>query len=316
MCSSDCAESFDYGTEVTLTAVSTTSSSAFTGWSGACTGTDDCVVTMNAAQQVTATFTLIQHALDVTVAGNGDGSVISTPTGINCGSDCSELYNQGAIVVLYAVSGSSSHFAGWSGACSGTSPCVVPMNAATAVTATFTLNDYDLDVTFAGTGSGSVTSVPDGIDCQSDCNTAFAHGTEVVLTAVTDPGSTFTGWSGACSGTGDCIVTVEAAAEVTATFTINQYNLTVTLDGAGSGSVTSSPTGINCGSDCSETYDYGTEVVLTAVPDANSHLGSWGDACAGTSGLVCTLTVTKDATVTITFVDEYFVYLPIVIKEE
>jgi len=313
MCSSDCTESFDYGTMVTLTAVSDPSSH-FAGWSGACTGTGDCVVTMNAAQQVTATYTLIQHSLTVTVTGNGEGSVISVPTGIDCGADCSELYNQGTVVVLNAVSGPASHFAGWSGACSGTSSCVVPMMEATAVTATFTRNTYDLDVTIVGTGNGSVTSVPAGIDCQGDCSAAFAHGTLVTLTAVPNAGSTFTGWSGACSGTGNCVVTIEAATQVTATFAISQHNFTVSLNGAGSGSVSSSPAGITCGADCAEVYEYGTVVTLTAVPAADSSLGSWGGDCAGTSGLVCTLTVTADTTVTITFVNGYSVFLPLVIR--
>ena len=72
--------------------------------------------------------------------------------------------------------------------------------------------------------------------------------------------STFTGWSGACSGTGQCSVTMDADKTVTATFNqqVQQYTLTVTKAGTGSGTVTSNPAGINCGDDCSETYDQGT----------------------------------------------------------
>ncbi|MCB8986811.1 MAG: hypothetical protein H6661_03565, partial [Ardenticatenaceae bacterium] len=241
-------------------------------------------------------------------------TVVSLPPGIDCGLDCSESYNQGTVVVLNAVNGPTSTFAGWSGACIGTTACVVPMNAATAVTATFTLNAYMLNTAVSGTGSGVVQSTPAGINCGTDCTATFDYGTEVTLTAVPDTGSTFTGWSGACSGTGDCVVTVEAAAEVTATFAINQYNLTVTLNGTGSGSVTSSPAGITCGSDCVELYEYGTMVTLTAVPGVDSVVDGWGGDCFGTSGLVCTLTVTADTTAAITFVDEHLVFLPVVIK--
>ncbi|MCA9872820.1 MAG: tandem-95 repeat protein, partial [Anaerolineales bacterium] len=314
MCSSDCAESFDYGTEVVLTAVSADPASVFSGWSGACTGTADCAVMMTAAREVTATFTILQHPLTVDVTGSGDGKVVSLPPGIDCGLDCSESYNQGTIVVLNAVNGPTSTFAGWSGACSGTAACVVPMNAAMAVTATFTLNTYMLNTAVSGTGSGVVQSTPAGIHCGADCAAAFDYGTAVTLTAVADSGSTFTGWGGACSGISDCVVTIEAVTEVTATFTINQYNLTVSLDGTGNGSVTSSPAGINCEEDCVETFEYGTEVTLTAVAGANSHLDSWGGACAGTNGLVCTLTMTAETAVTITFVKEFFVYLPVVTK--
>ena len=312
-CTTDCSETYDYNTVVTLTAVANTGST-FTGWSGACSGTGNCVVTMDQAQQVIATFTLNQYTLDVSLTGNGVGTVTSNPIGINCASDCTELYDHGSSVFLIPVSSATSHFVGWSGACTGTGLCVVIMNEAQQVTANFALNEYPLDVTVMGTGSGSVTSAPAGINCLGDCVQDYTHGTLVTLTAVPALGSTFTGWNGACSGTGDCVVTVEAAAEVTATFTINQYTLNVTLDGSGSGSVTSNPTGISCGADCAQLYEYGTEVTLTAVPGTDASLGSWGGDCAGTSGLVCTLTMTENTTVTATFVEGYFIYLPIVLK--
>jgi hypothetical protein len=49
-------------------------------------------------------------------------------------------------------------------------------------------------------GSGTVTSDPDGINCGSDCDEAYAQGTTVTLTASPNSGSVFTGWSGACTG--------------------------------------------------------------------------------------------------------------------
>jgi DNA-binding beta-propeller fold protein YncE len=76
-----------------------------------------------------------------------------------------------------------------------------------------------LTVSQAGTGTGSVTSSPAGINCPGDCSEAYTTGTMVNLTATPDGGSTFTGWSGACTGTGACQVTMNAAASVTATFT-------------------------------------------------------------------------------------------------
>lgn len=70
----------------------------------------------------------------------------------------------------------------------------------------------------AGTGSGHVTSVPAGIDCSSGCGAQFYAGTIVVLTAVADPGSTFAGWSGACSGIEDCSFAVSGDVSILATF--------------------------------------------------------------------------------------------------
>lgn len=73
--------------------------------------------------------------LSVTHAGNG--SVTSTPAGIDCGSDCSESYAAGTQVTLSASPQTGAVFAGWSGACSGAGSCTVSMDAARLVTATF-----------------------------------------------------------------------------------------------------------------------------------------------------------------------------------
>jgi hypothetical protein len=75
-----------------------------------------------------------------------------------------------------------------------------------------------LTVTKAGSGSGTVTSTPAGIDCGATCTASFASGTAVTLAATPASGSTFAGWGGACSGTGPCVVGLTAATTVTATF--------------------------------------------------------------------------------------------------
>jgi hypothetical protein len=68
--------------------------------------------------------------------------------------------------------------------------CLVGGATASATTA------HTLTVTKDGSGSGSVTSSPAGIDCGSACSAQFDDGTQVTLTAAADSGSTFTGWSG------------------------------------------------------------------------------------------------------------------------
>jgi uncharacterized repeat protein (TIGR02543 family) len=75
-----------------------------------------------------------------------------------------------------------------------------------------------LTVTTGGSGSGVVRGRPAGITCPTDCTENYATGTVVHLRAVPAAGSTFTGWSGACSGTGACSVTMDASKTVTATF--------------------------------------------------------------------------------------------------
>ena len=81
-----------------------------------------------------------------------------------------------------------------------------------------TTTSYALTVSRAGTGTGTVTSSPAGISCGSSCTASLAGGTAVTLTATPATGSTFAGWSGACTGTAACTVTMTAAKTVSATF--------------------------------------------------------------------------------------------------
>jgi uncharacterized protein (DUF2141 family) len=242
---------------------------------------------MNAPKAVTATFTLnaVSYVLTVTKPGNGNGTVTSSPAGINCGPTCSASFPAGTVVNLTAAAGAGSTFTGWSGACSGAGACQVTMNAPKAVTATFTLNavSYVLTVTKPGNGNGTVTSSPTGINCGPTCNASYPAGTVVSLTATNSAGSTFDGWGGACSGTGACQVTMDAAKSVTATFTLSniRYPLAVTKSGTGTGTVTSSPQGIKCGRNCTAKFLVGTVVTLTSTPAAGSTFGGWSGHCSG-----------------------------------
>lgn len=81
---------------------------------------------------------------------------------------------------------------------------------------------YQLTVTLAGGGTGTVTSAPAGINCPTTCTATFAQNTPVALTASPAANDTFAGWSGGCTGTADCSVTLStsdsSANSVTATF--------------------------------------------------------------------------------------------------
>jgi Bacterial Ig-like domain (group 2)/Nidogen-like/Divergent InlB B-repeat domain len=160
-----------------------------------------------------------------------------------------------------------------------------------------------LTVTEAGTGAGTVTSAPTGINCPTTCSANFASGAQVTLTARPSDGSTFVGWSGGgCTGTGTCVVTLNAATTVTATFNSSTSGLalTVTEAGTGTGTVASAPTGISCPTTCSANFASGTQVTLTAAASANSTFAGWsGGGCTGTG--TCVVTVSAATAVTATF---------------
>ena len=170
------------------------------------------------------------------------------------------------------------------------------------VCATTASDPLNVTVSKNGTGTGTVASTPAGILCGTSCSATYPAGTSVALAATPDLGSTFTGWSsGGCSGTLACTVGGNTSVAVTATFSpvISSYTLTVAITGPGT--VTSSPAGISCGSDCSEAYAAGTQVTLTAKPNNNgATFSGWSGGCAGTS-LSCALTMQAAKGVTAAF---------------
>jgi hypothetical protein len=93
-------------------------------------------------------------------------------------------------------------------------------------------------------------------------------------------------------------VSMTANHNVTATFTINSHLLSVSKNGSGAGTV-SSPPGINCGPDCSESYTQGTQVTLTASAAAGSTFTGWSGGGCGIG--TCTVTMNAATTVTATF---------------
>jgi PKD repeat protein len=163
----------------------------------------------------------------------------------------------------------------------------------------YNLGPFGLTVSSQGSGSGRVGSTPVGIDCGDSCASGFFAGTVVTLTATPDAGSLFSGWSGDCSGTGGCQVTMDQARSVTATFAQTTVELTVSRAGTGSGQVSSSPAGISCGDGCQASFDAGTVVTLTATADSSSVFTGWSGDCSGAGA--CQVTMDQARSVTATF---------------
>lgn len=303
-CGQTCSASFAPGTPVTLTATAATNSS-FTGWTGGgCSTNPICTVTLSASEKVTATFNPVQAApvLTVDLSGNGTGTVTSQPSGINCGAICSASFNPGTQVTLTATPGANSTFAGWTGGgCSGTAAtCTVTLTANQTVTAAFS-TEPALSVSLLGTGTGTVTSSPPGINCPGTCSANYAVNSQVTLTATPVSTSSFGGWGGACSGTSlTCNVQMNANQSVTATFNPTPPQLTVDLEGTGAGTVTSNPAGINCPTTCSANFAAGTQVTLTEIPTAGSNFLGWSNACSGFNNN-CVVTMSANEEVDATF---------------
>ena len=151
-----------------------------------------------------------------------------------------------------------------------------------------------LSVTRNGSSTGTVTADSGAINCGATCSDIYP-GTVVTLTAVPAAGAAFVGWTGACTGTGTCVVTVNALKTVNAQFDVvgATVGLTVTKSGLGTGTVTSTPAGINCGATCLFSFSTNALVTLTPTPAADSSFASWSGACTGTGACVVTMNVAK-----------------------
>jgi len=287
-CGTDCSEQYNQGTAVTLTAIGS-QGYAFSQWSGSgsCSGTSPTVnVTMDSNKSCTATFAAIP-TYTLTLANSANGKVSG---GGN--------YPAGATVHLVANPNEGFSFKGWS-----PSPCadsfVIPANNLTC-TATFEPIMYALNL--QKTGEGTIKSIPAGIDCGNYCSGSYASGTEINLIATPSNGFSFTAWSGSCSGSTNSItVKMDSVKSCVANFTaIPTY--TLSLVKSGNGIVTSSPAGVNCGNDCSESYSSGTAVSLIANADSGYYFAGWSGSCSSGTSSVATVTMDDSKSCTATFI--------------
>ena len=178
---------------------------------------------------------------------------------------------------------------------------------------------YTLLVSETGSGSGTVTASPAGMNCEPSCTAPYPSGAVVTLTAQVATGSDFAGWSGCDRASGaTCSVTMNAAKSVTASFNLQRFALTVSKEGTGSSgersTVTSSSSSpgdatLDCGSSCSAIYDWGTTVTLTANPANGFRLAGW-TGCDTVSGATCTVTISGAKSVTASFEPQGFVHRP------
>jgi hypothetical protein len=302
-CGSTCSAPIPEGTTIVLSGSPGLNSAAVV-WTG-CAHVDlenECSVTMSAAKTVTATFNLIERPLTVSKKGTATGTVTSSPAGIECGGKCSASFVKGTVVTLSATPGPGSEPVLWGGCESVVEgKCAVTMSTAKSVTATFDLPAFQLTVKKEGSGTGTVTSFPAGIECGGVCSAPFAEKSTVTLTGSPGANSAAVLWTGCASINGEnkCLVTMGAAKEVTATFKLLSRQLTVKK--AGPGTVTSSPAGINCGLKCAAGFEHGTLVTLTGAPEGNAEAVEWAGCGSVDAEGRCLVTMSAAREVTATF---------------
>ena len=259
-------------------------------------GENGCVVQMNTSRNIIAEFVANTSAVDLNITVNGNGTITSSPGGINCGSDCSESYPQNTSVVLTPTADLGFFFNGWSGDCTGNGITTVVMDSAKNCSAQFDMIAPNVAILttsilldgspHSGVGVGNIVSEPAGINCGSegtDCEEGFVRATTVMLATTAEAGFRFQNWSDDCSGSDNPLsLTMNNNINCVAEFVTDSSNmprLDIVING--SGRVDSNPAGINCGSDCSEVFPFNSAVTLAAAGTPTSTFQSWSGDCSG-----------------------------------
>jgi uncharacterized repeat protein (TIGR02543 family) len=244
----------------------------------------------------------------------GGGEVTYGAGTLDCGAGqttCYAIISSGSTLTLNAISPPGWAFSGWSNGstdCFGTLPtCSLPLDGEThEEVAEFT------PITPQGTTTLRVTASTGGVveggdvDCVAngaECSTTVTTGSTLTLVETAASGYTFSGWNGDCGGTSAaCTVTMETNRAVSAAFTLSAATRILTVSVSGAGSVSDGE--ISCtsagGSGCTANETLGSQVTLTAKPDAGKEFTGWGGDCSGTS-TTCTVTMAADRNVTAAF---------------
>jgi len=250
----------------------------FDHWSGDLTGSaNPATLVMDGTKNVTANFVNdVQYTLNVSAIGSG--AVAKSPD--------KPAYSAGESVMLTATPAVGSLFTGWSGDATGsTNPLTVVVNGNMTIAGNFsTAPERALTITV--NGPGGVTKNPN--------KTTYLNGETVVLTAVPGANASFVGWSGALTGALiQQSLIMDGDKAVTATFAENVYTLTLSPDA--NGAIAAEP--------AKSAYYAGEQVTLTAMPKPGFRFVAWGGDLSGSAN-PATLVMTKNSTVTATFVDD------------
>ena len=252
-------------TVVTVTATPN-SGYRFDSWSGdGCTGSGACTVTMDQNREITATFvsTVTRYTLTTSASPSGGGTLTGAGT-----------YDSGTAVTVTATPNLGYRFVEWGGACLGSGTCSVTMTADRSVTATFATTPTHRLIARAQPAAGGTVSG----------GGTYNSGTVVTVTATPNSGYRFDRWSGACTGSGACSVTMTTTRIVLAVFSTTA---TLTTNASPSAGGTVGGAG---------TYNVGTRVLVAAYPKAGYAFERWSGDCTGSGACRVVMSVNRSVT--------------------
>jgi len=327
-----CEQYFNAGANLTITASPATGIDVLQSVTGACTMSPCSIANLDGPKTVTATFLPSPGDLQVVLPASGslDFGSLAIGAGATSATQTIRIRNNGgsatgSLQVTITGAGASSYTTpgdacgGATLAAGATCDIAARFNPTAVGTlgAVVTVRDPltgatrgvnvggvgTSTVTVTKTGNGTITSTPAGIACGATC-TASLQTSPLTLTAIPDAGWMFDSWSGACASAGSattCSVNLTSATTNVGALFRPLYTLTVAPTGMGT--ISSAPSGISCGADCTEAYVTGTSVTLTAEPAPGWEVASWagtGTSC-GAAQHTCTTSMTLARTVAVEF---------------
>lgn len=334
--SGTCAFDFAHGTPVQLTSTLNPNSASFAGWTGACVTNGmqpTCALVMDEARTAGAAYTALS-SIRVQSSGSGVRIVSSPETMINCTLDggagngtCTGIFAVGSTIQLTPVNFTTARVTDFTG-CDTDTPtnCTLLVTAAPRTVTVEVAAGRLLSVTPQGQGSG-VISAP-GVDPEvSDpniscglpailgtgvCASRYPIGSLVTVTATAQPGSQFSGWSGAgCDNNPSniCVITMTSPqVNVAASFALTTVQVTLQLSGSGGGRVFADGTEMCLLGDdqtfveCVVNLPRNVPIEFTGAPLTTGQFLTFGGACA--AGKVCELSINTPVTITAQFTSQ------------
>ncbi len=255
------------------------------------------------------------YTLTIRTAGDGSGSIYVNGNSITI--PYQEEFEKGTEVEIKASADWGSRFVSWGGSLNSSENTInIMMDEDYDLVAYFVgsnENTYTVTVQKSGSGAsyGYVYSIPGGISCGSDCAGEFGENDTIkIIAEASSSNVVFDGFGGDTLKTNHdtAYVIVDADKNVIANFRNTQVTTyTLSVSKIGLGFVRSDPPGISCGLDCSEDYESGTSVTLTAVPDPGYLFDHWSGGCTGTS-VNCVVQMDASKSVVAHFVEQPPIY--------
>ena len=295
------ATDYTIGSVIELTATGKTGWE-FKEWKADLTGTENPKeITIDASKTVKAVFVKKQFAVNITIEGEGGGTVAEE---VVEGLKVDSKYEYGTELKLTAKPSAEWEFSSWKEDLEGTeNPQTITIDNIKAVTAVFIKKKYALTIEVEGQGKVAEEVIKAG------AATDYNSGTIVELTASTgEEGWEFKEWTGDLTGTDNPaqITVVGGAKTVKAVFVKKQFAINITIEGEGGGTVAEE---VVTGLKVDSKYEYGTELKLTANPSSEWVFKEWKGDVTGTENPL-QLTIDETKNVTAVFIENFFIYLP------